>query len=64
VTVDGQQGAVADIRWTMLETDMAGRAVAVYLGERGFFIEGAGRAEAWKAFAPTFEAMLQRVTLE
>ena len=62
--VSTQEGAVADLRWTMLERPMAGRAVAVFQGDRGFFIEGAAPAEAWKDFLPTFEAMLQGITLE
>jgi hypothetical protein len=64
ITVAGRDGAVADIRWSQGETIMAGSAVAVYLGDRGVFIEGAGQADSWKAFEPTFEASLESVTLD
>jgi hypothetical protein len=32
--------------------------------DRGFFIEAACRAENWKAFVPTFEAILDSVTFD
>ena len=64
ITVAGKDAAVADIRWSQGEAKMAGRAVAVYLGDRGVFIEGAGQAESWKAFEPTFEASLETMTLD
>jgi hypothetical protein len=67
LTVAGQPAAAADIRWPALlvpDTTVAGRAVAVYLGERALFIEAAGRAENWKKFEPTFEAMVQSLTLD
>lgn len=63
VDVDGHRGAAANIRFTMLDTRMAGRAVAVFQGDRAFFIEGAAPVDAWKRFAPTFEAMLETVSL-
>ena len=66
-TVAGQRAAAADIRWPLVtapDAAVAGRAVAVFLGERVFFVEAAGRAENWKAFEPTFEAILESVTLD
>jgi hypothetical protein len=67
ITVAGQRAAAADIRWPFLlapDTTVAGRAVAVFLGERVFFVEAAGRAEGWKAFEPTFDAILESITLD
>ena len=67
VTVAGQRAAAADIRWPFLlapDTTVAGRAIAVFLGDRVFFVEAAGDAENWKSFEPTFEAILESVTLD
>jgi hypothetical protein len=64
ISMAGQDASAADIRWTAGETKTAGRAVAVYLGDRGFFIEGAGRAENWNAFESTFEAILESIILD
>lgn len=64
IRLAGQDAAAADIRWTAGGTKTAGRAVAVYLGDQGFFVEAAGRAENWRAFEPTFEAILESVTLD
>ncbi len=61
--VAGKDGAVAEIRWSQGETKMAGRAAAVYLGDRGLFIEGAGSADSWKAFEPTFKDILDSAVL-
>lgn len=64
ITVAGMDAAAADIRWVMQGTETSGRAVAVYLGTRGLFIEAAGRAEGWTAFKPTFDAILESLTLD
>jgi hypothetical protein len=67
ITVGGHRAAAADIRWPFLpapDTTVAGRAVAVFLGEWVFFVEAAGRAKSWKPFEPTFEAILESVTLD
>jgi hypothetical protein len=67
ITVAGQRAAAADIRWPFLlapDTTVGGRAVAIFLGDRILFVEAAGRAENWKAFEPTFDAMLESVTLD
>ena len=67
ITVAGHRAAAAaDIRWPALlepDTTVAGRAVAVHLGEKAFFVEAVGRAESWKQFEPTFEAMVESIIL-
>ncbi len=66
ITVADQHAATADIRWPawlVPDTTVTGRAVAVHLGKRAFFVEAAGRAENWRQFEPTFEAMLESINL-
>jgi len=58
VTVDGEPAAAVNVNWVEDEVAWAGRVVAIHLGDRAIIIQGAGTAESWETFIPTFEAML------
>jgi len=63
VTVAGKPAAAVNTSWTADEVSFAGRVVAIHLGDRAVIIQGAGTAESWETFIPTFEAMAASLTL-
>jgi ligand-binding sensor domain-containing protein len=63
ITVAGGKGAMVDIAWTEEGTPVAGRAVTIHMGNWGVFIQSASVTGDWEPFVPTFDAMMESLSL-
>jgi hypothetical protein len=63
LTVRGEVAGFQDVSWMLDDMQVAGRNVALHLGDRLITIQGIGEAEAWQAFLPTFEAIVDSLVV-
>jgi hypothetical protein len=60
---DEQTVAAVDVAWSQDDMAAAGRYIVLHMGDRILAIQTLGTVEGWDDFVPTFESMLDSITV-
>ncbi len=63
IVIAGEAAAFVDISGEQGGEPVAGRFLAIYMGNWDVLVVSAGAAESWEAFVPTFDAMMATLSL-
>ena len=63
VTVGGEPAVAVDLSWTQDGIAVAGRAVAIHMGDWGIVIQSASVVDGWEPFIPVLDEILASILI-